>query len=63
MLPDIATPSKASQKNSYAPKESETSASNGVNAARHSTPNSVPLNAPEVAMPMARPASPRNASA
>src|SRR3979411_3140973 len=63
MLPDIATPSSASQKNSYAPNDSETSASSGVNAARHSTPNSVPLKAPDVAMPMARPASPRSASA
>jgi len=43
--------------------DSETFASNGVNVARHSTPNNVPLNAPDVAMPMARPASPRSARA
>ena len=62
-LPDIVTPNKASQKNSYAPNDSATLASIGVKAARHSTPNSVPMNAPEVAMPIARPASPRSASA
>ena len=63
MLPDIVTPNSASQKNSKAPKASATSASRGVNIARHSTPNSVLTKAPEVAMPMARPASPRCASA
>ena len=62
-MPDIVTPNSASQKNSKAPKASATSASDGVNAARQSTPNSVPMNAPEVAMPIARPASPRCASA
>jgi len=35
----------------------------GVNIARHKTPNSVLTNAPEVAMPIARPASPRCANA
>lgn len=63
MLPDIATPKSASQKNSKAPKDSAISASAGVNIARHSTPNKVPVKAPEVAMPMARPASPLRASA
>ena len=59
----MVTPNSASQKNSNAPNDSATSASDGVNMARQSTPNSVPMKAPEVAMPMARPASPRCASA
>ena len=63
MLPDIVTPNSASQKNSKAPNDSATSASAGVNVARHSTPNSVLTNAPEVAMPIARPAWPFCASA
>ena len=41
MLPDIVTPNSASQKNSKAPNDSATSASAGVNIARHNTPNSV----------------------
>ncbi len=63
MLPDMVTPKRASQKNSKAPNDSATSASSGVNIARHSTPKSVLTKAPEVAMPIARPASPRCASA
>ncbi len=61
--PEITTPKRASQKNSKAPNESATSASAGVNVARQITPNSVPMKAPDVAMPIARPASPRWASA
>ena len=63
MLPDIVTPNKASQKNSKEPNDSATRASSGVNAARQMTPNSVLVNAPDVAIPMARPASPRSANA
>ena len=63
MLPDIVTPNSASQKNSNAPNDSATSASIGVNKARHTTPNRVLTKAPEVAMPMARPAWPFCASA
>ena len=63
MLPDIVTPKSASQKNSNAPNDNATSASAGVNIARQTTPNSVLTNAPEVAMPIARPACPCSASA
>ena len=63
MLPDMVTPNSASQKNSKAPKDSATSASTGVKVARQSTPNSVLTKAPEVAMPIARPACPFFASA
>ncbi len=63
MRPDIVTPNSASQKNSYDPKDRATRASTGVRVARHSTPNNTPVKAPEVAMPIARPASPRSASA
>ena len=58
MLPDIATPNRASQKNSNAPNDKAISAKDGVNMAKQITPNKVPVNAPEVAMPMARPACP-----
>src|SRR6059058_4028046 len=61
--PDMVTPNSASQKNSKAPNDSATSASSGVKSARHSTPISVDTNAPEVAMPIARPAWPCLASA
>ena len=63
MLPDSVTPKSASQKNSKAPNESATSARVGVNSARQSTPNKVLTKAPEVAMPIARPAWPLSASA
>ncbi len=56
-------PSITSQKYSKELNLSATSASAGVKVARQITPNSVPMKAPEVAMPMARPASPRCASA
>ena len=62
-LPDITTPSSASQKNSKAPKLSATSPSIGVNSARQTSPNSVPSTEPAVAIPMARPACPCRASA
>ena len=62
-LPDIVTPKRASQKNSYEPNESATLARIGVNAARQMTPINVLVNAPDVAMPIARPASPRRARA
>jgi len=42
---------------------SATSASSGVKAARQSTPKRVLVKAPEVAMPIARPASPLSARA
>jgi hypothetical protein len=61
-VPDISTPSSPSQKNSKAPNRSANSASIGVNAARHSTPNSEPATEPVVAMPIARPACPLRAS-
>ena len=63
MLPDMVTPKRASQKNSKAPNCNATSASIGVNIARQSTPISVLTKAPEVAMPIARPAWPCCASA
>src|SRR5215208_4731003 len=63
MLPDMVTPNSASQKNSKAPKDSATSASSGVDSARQITPMSVLTNAPEVAIPIARPAWPCFASA
>ena len=62
-LPEITTPSSASQKNSNAPKLSATSPSSGVNSARQTRPNSVPTTEPVVAMPIARPACPCRASA
>ncbi len=63
MLPDVTTPSSASQKNSKAPKLSAISPSIGVNSARQTSPNSVPTTEPVVAIPMARPACPCRASA
>ena len=61
-LPDMTTPSSASQKNSNAPKLNATSPSSGVNSARQISPNSVPTTEPVVAIPMARPACPCRAS-
>ena len=63
ILPDMTTPSSASQKNSNAPKLSATSPSIGVNNARQISPNSVPTTEPVVAIPIARPAWPCRASA
>ena len=63
MLPEMVTPNSASQKNSKAPNLRATSASSGVKSARQTTPISVLTKAPEVAMPMARPAWPCCASA
>ncbi len=55
-------PNTASQKNSKAPNSSANSASTGAMVARNKIPISVPRTDPVVAMPMARPASPRRAS-
>jgi hypothetical protein len=62
-VPAMITPKSASQKNSYAPNLSARLPRIGVKRARKNIPISVPSTEPDVAMPIARPASPCFASA